>query len=297
MSYRVLMVGFGKLPSKVVTRLLSSGDLGCRLKCDVLKQSVLREKPDGVNQVYLGSVDEAKTWAQLPHSYDALLYCLSPGGRTQADYVKVFEQGIRACLEHFNAAAKAPHIIFVSSTSVYGQDDGEWVDEVSPTQPSSVTAQSLVAAEHALALSGLEHTVVRFSGIYGGGRTRMLEQVMDQAPLLAQEPRLSNRIHEADCVGFLSFLLAQLAEQSSIEACYVASDSDPCDLNEVYQFIADRMSLTLSFAAANTVTRRGGNKRCDNKLMKSSGYELQYPSYKDGYAEMIEKLAAKQGLR
>jgi nucleoside-diphosphate-sugar epimerase len=297
MSFKLLMVGFGKLPTQVLDSLVSAGYLkgGLKgsftsdLKCDVLKQTPLLEKPLALNKVYLGSVAEPASWAQLPQHYDAILFCLSPAGRSPSEYEKVFEKGLSLCAMNFKQAEKMPHVIFVSSTSVYGQHKGEIVSEDSPTEPTSATAVCLVAAEQVLIHSGLAHTIVRFSGIYGGSRTRMLDQVVDQAPLLSQAARLSNRIHESDCVGFLSFLIAQVIEKKALATCYVASDSEPCELNEVYEYIADRLGVGLSFGELNTGSSRGGNKRCSNARMLASGYTLKYPSFRDGYSELIGK--------
>merc|ERR1711879_463797 len=72
---------------------------------------------------------------------------------------------------------RAPlRLLFVSSSSVYHQMQGEWVDETSETQPSSFAGQELLAAEQALLKHAIPGTIVRFTGIYGPGRNRMIEQ-------------------------------------------------------------------------------------------------------------------------
>ena len=98
-------------------------------------------------------------------------------------------------------------IVFVSSTSVYGQKDASWVNEDSPAEPVSYSGKRLLEAEQLLLDS--PHTIcnVRFSGIYGPGRQRLIRQVIEGHGT-AKEPLLySNRIHADDCAGVLAHLI------------------------------------------------------------------------------------------
>src|SRR5690606_24982960 len=98
-------------------------------------------------------------------------------------------------------------VLFASSTAVYGQDDGSWVDETSPTEPRRFTGRCLLEAEALLAGSGLGFSNVRFAGIYGPGRGRLLSQVLDGSAVFGSEPHITNRIHRDDCAGFLQHLI------------------------------------------------------------------------------------------
>ena len=137
-------------------------------------------------------------------------------------------------------------------------------------------------AEALLQEAQVNSTIVRFSGIYGGNRTRLIEQVCEGRRGLSQDLQLSNRIHEDDCVGFLMHLMQLAAGGETLESCYLASDSCPVDMNEVVQYIADQHGIQLP-ADRREIPRRAGNKRCDNRRMLATGYQLKYPDYREGY--------------
>lgn len=179
----------------------------------------------------------------------------------------------------------------VSSTSVYGQSAGEWVDEDSAAEPANITSRLIRQAEQKLMDSNPANIVVRFSGIYGPGREYLL-RLATQAPTIQQTPPyFTNRIHQQDCVGVLSFLLEQRLAERALAQCYLASDDDPAPTWEVMTWLADRLHCpppTVKAVAADA----GMNKRCSNTRLKTLGYRFQYPSYKDGYMELI---AARDG--
>jgi nucleoside-diphosphate-sugar epimerase len=105
-------------------------------------------------------------------SADAVLIAVAPRA-PHATYRSVYLEGMRcvlAALQH----ARVRHILYTSSTSVYAQRDGSWVDETSPTQPTSENAQVLVQTEGELlngaARIGITATILRLAGIIGPGR-------------------------------------------------------------------------------------------------------------------------------
>lgn len=102
-----------------------------------------------------------------------VVYLTIAAGRQDSDYRRVYVEGVRCLL---NAVNDTPvkRIIYTSSTSVYGQNDGRWVDETSPTEPTTDRGRLLLEAERTL-LEGAEQvgvvaTVLRLAGIYGPGR-------------------------------------------------------------------------------------------------------------------------------
>src|SRR5690606_40538461 len=88
-------------------------------------------------------------------------------------YHAYYYRGLRHILKALKGQ-KLQRAFFVSSSSVYHQMDGEWVDETSETRPSSFAGKEMLAAEEALLKADVPGTVVRFTGIYGPGRTRMI---------------------------------------------------------------------------------------------------------------------------
>ena len=137
------------------------------------------------------------------------------------------EEGLRNLLAALRQQGQSPRrIIFLSSTAVYGQTRGEWVDESSATEPDHFSGRRLLEAEALLRESGVPAIVLRLGGIYGPRRTRLIDEVRQgRAATSRNGPRYTNRIHRDDCVGALDHLI-ELAEPAD---CYLGVDCEPAD--------------------------------------------------------------------
>lgn len=220
----------------------------------------------------------------LNEGFHYIVITLTPSERSDAGYERTY---VRSCHNLITALQTLQHqparIIFVSSTAVYHQDDGAWVDEDSPAQPTNFNGIRLLEAETIIRCSGFKHTVVRFSGIYGPGRNRLIEQVRQGQ--IADGNHYTNRIHAEDCAGFLAHLITRM---DSPESLYLATDSEPTPLATVTAWIAQQLGVGNSRIAA-TATERG-NKRVSNKRMLETGYQLRYPGFREGYAELLKAI-------
>ena len=284
MKPSVLFVGFGQIASKVHQALADE------VSADVVKKSKDTRVAECVSKLFVGDIAESDTWQKIDGHYDYIIYCVTPQGRGEDTYRAVFYEGLAHCVQHVKAQRRPAHILFVSSTSVFAQKAGETLTESSEAIGASATSKVLVASEKLLSDSGLPHSVVRFSGIYGGTRTRLIEQVAAGSPVLSDQVRISNRIHEHDAVRFLEFLIRRLIAGESLDNLYLATDMQPSNLNDVYAFIATALELTLNpNAIASGEGRRSGNKKISNKRLLSSGFELSYPDFRKGYAEMCAR--------
>jgi nucleoside-diphosphate-sugar epimerase len=174
-------------------------------------------------------------------------------------------------------------IIFVSSTGVYGQQNTEWVDEHSTTAPSSYSGKRLLEAEKLFVKSKMPCCIVRFSGIYGPGRQRLIEQVKEGHGA-AKEPVLySNRIHAVDCAGVLMHLIEKQRIEK-IELLYLATDCEPVPLHDVKQWLAEQLELPDNYLQPKPLGRTlRSSKRCRNKHLLDSGYQFIFPTYREGY--------------
>ncbi len=233
-------------------------------------------------QYFTADISSPADLADLDTDFEQAFFIVSPDGRNEQSYRAVYETGLN------NLLAKLPdaHWLMVSSTSVYGQSQGEWVDEDSVAQPENITSRLIRLAEQKLMALNPANIVVRFSGIYGPGREYLLRMAR-QAPAIQQTPPyFTNRIHQRDCVGVLSFLLDQRLAGVPLKQCYLASDDDPAPMWEVMTWLAERLHRQQPTAKAAD-DNAGMNKRCSNARLKALGYQFQYPSYKDGYLELI----------
>jgi nucleoside-diphosphate-sugar epimerase len=171
--------------------------------------------------------------------------------------------------------------VLVSSTAVYGQDGGEIVDEHSATRPTRYAGRRMLESEAVAAAAGIPLTIVRAAGIYGPGRTRLLDRVRRGDIELGERESYTNRIHRDDLAGFIAHLL-KLAQPEPI---YIAADDDPAERGEVVNWLAARLGVTPPPRGGSAVA--GANKRCSNAGLHRSGFELRHPSYRDGYVAVI----------
>ncbi|MEH6589394.1 MAG: NAD(P)H-binding protein [Halioglobus sp.] len=178
-------------------------------------------------------------------------------------------------------------ILLVSSTRVYAERDGNRVDESSELAREGYAALALIEAEALIRSAGLNHCIVRFAGIYGDPDGRLIRNVAGGAISSPEAPvRYGNRIHRDDCAGFLAHLC--LLEEAARESLYLGVDDDPAPQYEVQQWLSKELGVAPVQGSATTSTGRGsGHKRCDNRLLKESGYRLRYRDYRQGYAAVI----------
>jgi nucleoside-diphosphate-sugar epimerase len=283
---RTLIAGCGYLGSALASRLLLDGHhvWGLRRRAGAL--------PAGVRAIE-ADLSIPSTLRELPGDLDSVVYAVAPAGPDEPLYRAACVDGLRHLMEALRAGGQHPsRLLYVSSTGVYGQEKGEWVDETSPTEPTHFSGQRLLEGE-ALALGGpFPACVLRLGGIYGPRRTGMLDRVRSgRAVYRPSPPRYVNRFHLADCVGALRHLLALPAPAP----VYLGVDDDPADERTVLQWLAGALGAPPPRAAepeeeAVEGKRGRGNKRCKNARLKASGYRLAYPTFREGYRDLIEAL-------
>ena len=275
----ILLAGCGSLGSAIGLALSSRHQVwGLRRRADRIPAPI---------QPIAGDLQDPDSFrAQLPSRLDAVIYCLTPATMDDAGYQAAFVTGLDNLLRELEGGSERPQLFFISSTSVYHQNDDSWVDEDSPTRPDRFSGQRLLEGEARLQASPLPGTVVRFSGIYGPGRTRFIDGVRSGRIGVNSSSAYTNRIHEADCVGVIEHLLARALAGESLAPCYLASDCEPTPLDEVVAWIRDQVPCA-PLQSGQAPQRRGGSKRCNNARLLASGYVMRYPSFRDGYREIL----------
>lgn len=279
--------------------ILGCGDLGQRLATELESKPYqitgVRRSPATdqgklqYRQLDLHHGDQLNQLCREP--WDVLVITLTPSERSDQGYKRTYVDTCAQLTAALKANGARPRLIlFVSSTGVYGQNDGSWVDELSPTQPDSFSGRRLLEAEAIIAQSGFPYCIVRFSGIYGPGRRRLIDQVRQgQAP---GGTGFTNRIHAWDCARCLAHLLERQKIQP-LDSLYLASDSNPSPMNEVTQWLAQQMGVNTT--VANDPAKFNGspgersNKRICNRRLLDAGFQLLYPDFRLGYAELLEQ--------
>ncbi len=272
---KILIVGCGDVGSRLAARLVAAGH-----EVHALRRSAFHIP--GVHALQ-GDVTEPAS-LQFPPGLDVVFVLLAPGESGEEAYRRVYLQGTEHVLAAL-AGQKLAHLFWVSSTSVYGQDDGSWVNEDSPAMGASPGARVLLQSERLLEQAPWPVTVVRFAGIYGPGRLRLSRWVESGREVQSDPPAWTNRIHVEDCAGLLMFLFVQQAKGTNLASVYIGVDDEPVPQHEVLDWLADRMRLPR--VACVSRPGAGSNKRLSNQRISALGYQLQFPGYRAGYAAVM----------
>jgi len=202
------------------------------------------------------------------------------------------------------SGAGVRRVLFVSSTAVYGDADGGWIDERTTPEPGGFSGRIIREAEEILYSrlrgTGITPVVLRLGGIYGPGRTRLIDQVRGGSAVIPAASRFTNRIHRDDAAAAIVHLCTMDTVPGPV---YLGVDNDPAELGNVLGFLAAELGLPqpasesdavaagagagASGAASSGEPSRGGNKRVSNALLRSTGFEFHYPSFREGYRAIL----------
>ena len=281
---RVLIAGCGDVGTALGLALCERGHdvFGARRSAHRL--------PAPLRPVSLDLTDRREIERTIPDA-DVVVYAVAAGRRDEGAYRRAYVDGVSALLEVLEARAAPPRrVFFVSSTSVYGERGGAWIDETAPLAPRGFAGESLVAGERRMLASPIPATVVRFAGIYGPGRGWMIERARAGATCSGDPPKFTNRIHRDDCAG----VLAHLVGCERVEDAYIGVDDAPVEECEVLEWLAARLGAPAPRRAADGAgAAQPSGKRCSNARLRSSGYRFRHPTWREGYAAVL----AGEGLR
>jgi nucleoside-diphosphate-sugar epimerase len=231
----------------------------------------------------------------VPADTAAVVVAVAADSPTEAAYRAAYVDGLSHVLDALARDGVTPRrVLFVSSTAVYGDAGGDWVDEsTTPAPGSSFSGRILREAEDLLLtrLHGTSTTAVllRLGGIYGPGRTRLIDQVRSGSAVIPEDKRYTNRIHRDDAAGSILQLCTMAEEPAPV---YVGVDDDPAELGDVLRFLASELGLDVP-PSGTVGEARGGNKRCSNALLRGTGFSFAYPTFREGYRDIL----AGVGLR
>ncbi|WP_369930587.1 SDR family oxidoreductase [Xanthomonas sp. NCPPB 2632] len=268
----VLVAGAGDVGSRVARQLLADGH-----RVFALRRG---EAADGDGIGWLrGDLTQPATLRDLP-SVDALIYAAAPDARDEDAYRALYVDGLR----HIVDALPVPprRTVFVSSSAVYGEHGGDWVDETTPVAPGAFSGRVMRDAEQWLASRGVGGVSVRLAGLYGPGRTQLFERLRDG---LARVPRgqgvYANRIHVDDAAASLALVLS-LPDPAPV---YVGVDDTPLPIDVLYDHLAGLLGVPLPPDGPGPAGI--GNKRLSNALLRASGFRCRWPDARAGYAALL----------
>ncbi len=183
---------------------------------------------------------------------------------------------------------------YLSTTGVYGDHDGNWVDETTPLAPSTRRGKQRVAAETAWQAAGVPLHIFRLAGIYGPGRGPFSKVRKGTAQRIIKQGQVFSRIHVDDIGQTLAASIAQPNPGSAYNVC----DDDPAPPQDVIGHAAELLGLplppALDFETADMSAMARSfyaeNKRVRNDRIKDElGVALKFPTYREGLADLLRR--------
>lgn len=288
-------------------------ELGRQLTAAGHRAVGVRRSPEGLEAIEDAGFEAVRADVTDPDDLsavpdvDAVAFAASAGGRDAETAREVYVEGLRTAVEAFGSRSEPPdRFVYTSSTGVYGDHGGDWVDEETPLDPATEKAAVLVEAER-IALEapreyGTDGTVARLAGLYGPGRARIeryLEGPVTEGYL--------NTVHRDDAAGAIRFLLEN--DDARGEVVLVADDepvskwtfadwlADECGVERPPKRTTEERLAELSADNRSERARRRllTSKRCSNAKLTGLGYSFKYPTYRDGYRPEIESRDGDDG--
>ena len=278
-----LVVGCGYLGRRVAAKWQAAGH---RVVCLTRSPDTAKAFTDRGWDPVVGDVTDAGSLADLPAA-DVVLHAVGYDRGAEPDREDVAPGGVRNVLG--SPAGGAGRYLYVSTTGVYGQSGGEWVDEASGTAPDSPGGAANLAAEALLRDRFADRpdsaVVLRPSGLYGPGRVmRSAEQVRSGEPVRGRADAWLNLVHVED----LADAVCLAANAPAPSDLYLVSDDRPLTRREYYTLLAEAHG-----GPPPTFTGKGGRvgglgKRCRNGRIKEElGWTPRFPTAAEGLADAL----------
>ena len=283
MSLRKFVIGCGYLGLRVAKKWREAGHTVYVTTRSEKRSEELRRQGF---EPYLLDITNPNRPTSLP-AVDTVLYAVGYDRHSGASREDVYCSGLT------NVLAQLPmvddRLIYISSTGVYGQAAGEWVDETSACDPTREGGRVCLAAEDLLRSSpfGERAVILRLAGIYGPSRVPFLDRLRNGEPLPVATEGYLNLIHVDDAVASVI-----AAESARLPNLYLVSDGNPVVRRTYYEAIARQLNLEATFADPDPSTARGqrglSSKRVRNeRILHNLKLRLQYPTYEVGLDQIL----------
>ena len=239
----------------------------------------------------VGDITEPESLKDLPFA-DTVLFAVGMDRSRYSDIHQVYVEGLKNALSYL--PEQTGHFIYVSSTGVYGDFGGDWVDESAITEPKREGGKACVAAEELLRLSNFSDraTILRFAGIYGPGRVPTKSLIETRSWSKISPNGYLNLIHVDDGARAISLLADEFAENGAgATETYLISDGNPSLRKDYYEHVARHFGVSdINWEQSDVPEndRSSSSKRISNsKFTSQFQFHFDYPNYKAGLSHAL----------
>ncbi|HEV3344088.1 MAG TPA: SDR family oxidoreductase [Pirellulales bacterium] len=282
-----MIVGCGYLGHRVARRWLAAGDLVYAVTRRAERAAAWQG--EGIRPI-VADVTRPETLAGLP-AVDSVLYAVGHDATSGQTHQASYAGGLRNVL-----GALSPNfrrLIYISSTGVYGDRRGDWVDEETPCEPQRAAGQACLAAERMLEEHRLAQraVILRLAGLYGPDRIPRQTALLAGDPIDAPQHGFLNLIHVDDAV---EAVLAAASADLQLPRRFLVSDGAPVERSEYYAELARLVGAPPPrFRAPDGETpahaRAGADKRISNaRMLAELKVVPRFPSYREGLKAIVE---------
>lgn len=273
-SRPALVVGCGYLGRRVAARWVAAG----RRVAALTRRNAAALAAVGIEPV-TGDVLDPASLRNLPAA-STVLYAVGMDRAAGRSMREVYVRGLA------NVLAALPgfeRFVYVSSTGVYGQTDGEWVDEASPTEPTEESGRVVLDAERTLRAAAPGAVILRFAGIYGPGRLLRQQPLLNGDPLVGDADKWLNLIHVDD--GVSAVLAAERAEPGGT---FCVADDGPVSRRAFYTHLAELLGAPPARFEPPANPHPEPNRRVSNRRAREVlGWAPAFPTYREGLAAAV----------
>ena len=270
--------------------ILGCGDIGTRVGLSLLeggwRVAAARRNPDRLPDQFdrhTVNLADPASWGSLDAvAPDYVVVTPTPQSYDPAGYQAGFA-GVAKTLASQKWIAPCHRVIWVSSTRVYRESGGGWVDEHSPLNLDEAQASSMIAGEVAIRRAATA-TIIRPAGVYGDPEGMLMRRVR-VGEGGATTALYGNRIHREDLARLVVHCIDRDVAGQSVPPTVVGADDDQTPTHEIEDWLADQIGVTLTRPPDPSPLR--ANRRCRNALLEKIGFQLSYPTWREGYEAML----------
>jgi len=288
---RLLIIGCGDIARRALPELQR------RYRVAALVRSSDRALADSGVELIEGDLDDAGALATLAGRAERIVHLAPPANGGPLD---LRTRNLLAALAPQGRGAMLPQrFVYLSTSGVYGDCAGEWVEETRAPNPRTERARRRLDAERALGEWGernkIETVILRVPGIYASDRLPLDRLIRGTPALAAEEDVYTNHIHADDLAGILVAAL----ESTGARGVYNASDDGPMKMGDFFDLVADRAGLArpprisreeaVRRVSPELLSFMSESRRLVNRRMKAElGVRLRYPTVADGVPAMVQ---------